>query len=1089
MANSLIELLDADGGANSWHVLGNCLFQERVGALFCHVVFGDVELVVLLPAEGGDAAGCSQHGEVDEFTQQTSMASNRHLALVIPQDLDFDWRKIHGVVEGDGNRDSVVLGSCLSVPVSPKVVKSSVILHQVVPGQLVFVVFLEAGDRRGARADQALHGPFGRGMVAVRFHRFQKLLVGPVLWIDLVDYETGERVLGGFLEVCVPDRLHRARQRTGGEGSGVACGWGESQRSHRLCIADVWGSVRGDSGRSARGGREGTRRRGARGAVGRGGVACQVEGQAFALGGEVSVCRQVVFAELFIDRFGAHGRDSGEHVGTFGGDRLLSVDADISEFFLAEEFRSAVTLASKFRSRRGGRPSTGWRLGRRKWVFGATGGRSELLVWSMGEVIEWDISPVVVHDSANQQSRLEAVVRSIQAGLRTHCTLSGDKSSRDTGEQCPAEHCAMLGCRYQRERREDSSTPSIEEHLHECHSAVFSAARRHLQPDDLLVCPRSLDMYHEAIRRQEQQKIPTVGCTIDRRVHRVFSELWNDDVQALVCFCCARVLIKESCGGCLGEVKMTRVFESNRFAGRTGWVDISSCRFLGMTAKETERTLGVATYLDDHGNGVDRPNLHNSPARDELDGWLLEIPFDGATVGIVCCPEDRQCNECNVDDMRVICGQCELPLCNSCEANLSKKKQPAIALANDLWVGFTPDVVFTRDVTYMEMLCASLVQPVMLNVVYTTFLERGNDMRHEVVQSGKVGGQPGKFGAKGNITGFMMPFERVVAELVKAAESSPEERAASLPRSGAQLSEVVLVTLMYMGDAPDPRILSKSTVRRGVVVELIEAMVSRGHRNYAHLDMQLVAEKAKRELVPQAGDFEPAIPPEVAVVFEGQNFQHESGKAAAPDDPPRPGTRDPLQFCSRGAVFDTSIMGEENTRDGCAYMSTLHNMANRTAGGEDLADTAGGDSSDVRPGACDGETWDLLTGKAISQLDATFMASAYAFLFPYSIGCPDLKHQVRDRKAGSPVVDFVDDWSRLMLQRVEGQFRRDLTFLFAVWNLIFRTMVNIGSNLRQVESRCDDPKIGAGDFKDAALAILGALDSKYESLDGETTSW
>jgi len=38
-----------------------------------------------------------------------------------------------------------------------------------------------------------------------------------------------------------------------------------------------------------------------------------------------------------------------------------------------------------------------------------------------------------------------------------------------------------------------------------------------------------------------------------------------------------------------------------------------------------------------------------------------------------------------------------------------------------------------------------------------------------------------------------------------------------------------------------------------------------------------------------------------------------------------------------------------------------------------------------------------------------------------------------------PVVDFVDDWSALIVQRAEAQFRRDLQFPFAVWNLLMVT--------------------------------------------------
>ena len=38
------------------------------------------------------------------------------------------------------------------------------------------------------------------------------------------------------------------------------------------------------------------------------------------------------------------------------------------------------------------------------------------------------------------------------------------------------------------------------------------------------------------------------------------------------------------------------------------------------------------------------------------------------------------------------------------------------------------------------------------------------------------------------------------------------------------------------------------------------------------------------------------------------------------------------------------------------------------------------------------------------------------------------------------------------MQRAEGQFRRDLTLPFALWNLCFRTTINIGHNMFAVKN-------------------------------------
>ena len=109
---------------------------------------------------------------------------------------------------------------------------------------------------------------------------------------------------------------------------------------------------------------------------------------------------------------------------------------------------------------------------------------------------------------------------------------------------------------------------------------------------------------------------------------------------------------------------------------------------------------------------------------------------------------------------------------------------------------------------------------------------------------------------------------------------------------------------------------------------------------------------------------------------------------------------------------------------------------------ERVGDKCAGDNETAARNA----TMRLTMGEACNQFEATFFLTAYAFLFPYSVGAPDLKFQTRDRRTG-PKVDFARDWGRCLVQRAEGQFRRDLTFPFALWNLTFRTTISISHNM------------------------------------------
>jgi hypothetical protein len=178
----------------------------------------------------------------------------------------------------------------------------------------------------------------------------------------------------------------------------------------------------------------------------------------------------------------------------------------------------------------------------------------------MDEVIEWDITPAVVPDMSNQASRLDLSIDVLRKKLKAHATLCGDKCSRDTGEYLPAEHCAIEGCGYNANER-----GGLEDHLQTVHGDVFATARKKLDRCDLRVCPDNLHMYYEAIKRQEQMKIPTVGCTVDRRAHAAFCQMGNDaEVEALICFCCARVLVKASSDGCVGEMKLIQPLKDGR---------------------------------------------------------------------------------------------------------------------------------------------------------------------------------------------------------------------------------------------------------------------------------------------------------------------------------------------------------------------------------------------------------------------------------------------------------------------------------------------------------------------------------------------
>ena len=82
----------------------------------------------------------------------------------------------------------------------------------------------------------------------------------------------------------------------------------------------------------------------------------------------------------------------------------------------------------------------------------------------------------------------------------------------------------------------------------------------------------------------------------------------------------------------------------------------------------------------------------------------------------------------------------------------------------------------------------------------------------------------------------------------------------------------------------------------------------------------------------------------------------------------------------------------------------------------------------------------------IDQFQPWYFGVAFAFVFSYCIGMPDMYHFAetpRHRRGdGAPRVE-PPAWVRIMARRVEAQISRDWHFGFVSWNYIFTSAVNL----------------------------------------------
>ena len=206
-------------------------------------------------------------------------------------------------------------------------------------------------------------------------------------------------------------------------------------------------------------------------------------------------------------------------------------------------------------------------------------------------------------------------------------------------------------------------------------------------------------IYNAAISEKERRGPPVVGVNKDRRAHEAFARRHNEDqVKAVMCFCCARVLLYDEFD--VNRVKNLETVQEPEIQWRQC---LQNGKFFGMTKVDTDRVLGFDTYMTEYGKREGGPDLNKERPQRELEDWKLTVPCQDGTTKILCCPEDRRCRECNLGQKRgeywycdgsglqtPLCTKCELPVCRSCHQDLSAKtaRRPPMALANDLWIGY-----------------------------------------------------------------------------------------------------------------------------------------------------------------------------------------------------------------------------------------------------------------------------------------------------------------------------------------------------------------------------------------------------------------
>lgn len=186
--------------------------------------------------------------------------------------------------------------------------------------------------------------------------------------------------------------------------------------------------------------------------------------------------------------------------------------------------------------------------------------------------------------------------------------------------------------------------------------------------------------------------------------------------------------------------------------------------------------------------------------------------------------QDHRCQShpTHVDE-KVLCRDCEVPFCNQCREHLSKGKLPPLSYANDMWTGYGLELIYQKEVTAMELLCAS---PCLTSMILMSMEARHNNAPEAPAKGAatpafdeKAHMARHRFGARGNLITFPLPIEDMVAALQE--HNAPEDLSdpGYIPRSGAALGDFVRVILKtnkegQTTDAEIKTLIHQATVRR-----------------------------------------------------------------------------------------------------------------------------------------------------------------------------------------------------------------------------------------------------------------------------------
>ena len=216
------------------------------------------------------------------------------------------------------------------------------------------------------------------------------------------------------------------------------------------------------------------------------------------------------------------------------------------------------------------------------------------------------------------------------------------------------------------------------------------------------------------------------------------------------------------------------------------------------------------------------PFLHSrtfEAGNHEWQCWL-EVPTQRQPLRLICCPEDVLPGPRCRHERHILCGDCQIPLCNSCvlkaRSSHTNHRIP-MALANDNFAGYTTDLLARYKVRWLE---AAIVNPCWTSmIIYYVEGDHGHLFNEE------MGAQKCRTVVRGSCASYWMPWEDILESLKR---NCSDRNLTDIPLPQECVKYMLRVHLQVRGIDLNKH-LKQIMVRPYVLVALLNYLIEQNH--------------------------------------------------------------------------------------------------------------------------------------------------------------------------------------------------------------------------------------------------------------------